>query len=330
MKRRDLLRLFTAAGLGAGLPAWAVTGKAGSKSSIGSFSLDGTRLRFYHPVIKKGFTTVLIADTHLFRDDERGIPFQPYSGRMAKAYNQTRHYLTGETTNPEKSLVASLELAATRNAELVTLLGDILSFPSEAAIEYVLERMRISGLPYLYTAGNHDWHYEGMAGSLFDLRADWIQKRLLPLYQQNDPLMQVKELHGVRIVVLDNSNYQVTEAQLAFLKQQLSYGQPLLLQVHIPLYAPGRSVGYGCGHPEWGAKTDRNYELERRERWPVNGHTATTLEFHRTVFNSPQVIGVLAGHIHRPSLDIINGIPQIVSEANAVGACLEIEFIPTA
>jgi hypothetical protein len=41
------------------------------------------------------------------------------------------------------------------------------------------------------------------------------------------------------------------------------------------------------------------------------------------------VLGVIAGHIHRPSLDIINGIPQVVSEANARGACLEIEFIPT-
>jgi hypothetical protein len=99
--------------------------------------------------------------------------------------------------------------------------------------------------------------------------------------------------------------------------------------VHIPLYAPGRSVGFGCGHPEWNAKSDKNFELERRERWPEAGHTATTMEFHRSVFNSPNVMGVIAGHIHRPSLDLINGIPQVVSEANARGACLEIEFIPT-
>ncbi|HEY8398936.1 MAG TPA: metallophosphoesterase [Flavihumibacter sp.] len=334
MKRRNALSLLGAAGLGAALPSWAnptpnSKNREGLLLKEGSFSLDGTRLRFYHPGIKKEFKTIAIADTHLFRDDERGRPYQQYSGRMAKAYNQTRHYLTGEATDPEKSLIAALNLAADKKAELVSLIGDIVSFPSEAAVDFVMEHMKKSGLRWVYTAGNHDWHYEGMEGSLADLRATWIQKRLRPLYQKDDPMMIVRELHGVRIVVLDNSNYQITEAQLDFFKNQLSYKQPVLLMVHIPLYAPGRSVGFGCGHPEWNAASDRNYELERRERWPASGHTAATMEFHRTVFSSPELIGVVAGHIHRPSLDIINGIPQVVSEANCVGACLEIEFHPT-
>lgn len=330
MKRRELFHLLGAAGLGATLPAWSTPAEPALESNPGSFSLDGTRLRFYHPGVKKTFKTVVIADTHLFRDDERGLAFQQYSGRMAKAYNQTKHYLTGEATDPEKSLITALNLAATQKAELVSLIGDIVSFPSEAAIDFVQSTLKQTGLPYVYTAGNHDWHYEGMAGSIVDLRSHWIQKRLLPLYQQQDPLMQVRELNGVRMVILDNSNYQINAAQLKFFQQQLSFGQPVLLMVHIPLYAPGRSVGYGCGHPDWNAKSDRSYELERRERWPEAGHSAATMDFHKAVFSSPQVMGVIAGHIHRPSLDIINGIPQVVTEANAVGACLEIEFLPQA
>ena len=329
MKRRDWLHLLGASTLGASLPGWAQPIAPLQSKRKGSFSLDGTRLRFYHPDIKQAFQTIVIADTHLFRDDERGIPYQSYSGRMAKAYNQTQHYLTGEATNPEKSLTATLNLAADKNAALVALIGDIVSFPSEAAIDFVLDKMKVAGLPYVYTAGNHDWHYEGMPGSLENLRSDWIQKRLLPLYQQEHPMMQVKELQGVRIVILDNSNYQITAEQLSFFKRQVQTGQPVLLMVHIPLYAPGRSVGFGCGHPEWNAKSDKNFELERRERWPEAGHTAATMEFHRTVFNAPNLMGVIAGHIHRPSLDLINGVPQVVSEANARGACLEIEFIPT-
>lgn len=329
MKRRDWLQLLGVSTLGASLPAWAQPPATMQSKSKGSFSLDGTRLRFYHPDIKQTFQTVVIADTHLFRDDERGIPYQSYSGRMAKAYNQTQHYLTGEATNPEKSLAAALNLAADKKAALVALIGDIVSFPSEAAVDFVLDKMKTAGLPYVYTAGNHDWHYEGMPGSLSSLRSEWIQKRLLPLYQQKNPLMQVTELQGVRIVILDNSNYQITTEQLQFFKQQLQYGQPVVLMVHIPLYAPGRSVGFGCGHPEWNAKSDKNFELERRERWPETGHTKATMDFHHTVFYAPNVLGVIAGHIHRPSLDIINGIPQVVSEANARGACLEVEFIPT-
>lgn len=329
MKRRDWLQLLGASTLGASLPGWAQLPATMQSKRKGSFSLDGTRLRFYHPGIKQAFQTIVIADTHLFRDDDRGIPYQSYSGRMAKAYNQTQHYLTGEATNPEKSLAAALNLAAEKKAALVALIGDIVSFPSEAAVDFVLDNMKTAGLRYVYTAGNHDWHYEGMPGSLSSLRSEWIQKRLLPLYQQQNPFMQVTELQGVRIVILDNSNYQITTEQLQFFKQQLQYGQPVVLMVHIPLYAPGRSVGFGCGHPEWNAKSDKNFELERRERWPETGHTKATMDFHHTVFNAPNVLGVIAGHIHRPSLDIINGIPQVVSEANARGACLEVEFIPT-
>jgi len=27
---------------------------------------------------------------------------------------------------------------------------------------------------------------------------------------------------------------------------------PLVLLVHIPLYAPGKSISFGCGNPNWG------------------------------------------------------------------------------
>ena len=115
--------------------------------------------------------------------------------------------------------------------------------------------------------------------------------------------------------------------QLAFFKSQTAFKQPMVLFMHIPLYAAGRSVGYGCGHPQWGAATDKNYEIERRERWPEAGHTATTFKFREEVFKCPHLMGILAGHIHKPTLDVIQGIPQIVTDANATGAYLKVELI---
>jgi len=116
---------------------------------------------------------------------------------------------------------------------------------------------------------------------------------------------------------------------LEFFRAEAKTGRPLVLLVHIPLYAPGRPVGFGCGHPEWGAKTDRNYEVERRPRWPESGHTPVTLAFHREVFATPNLVAIFAGHMHRPSLDVWNGVPQFVTDANATGAFLSVEFNPT-
>lgn len=79
-------------------------------------------------------------------------------------------------------------------------------------------------------------------GSLAELRANWIEKRLKPLYQGKNPLMAAHDVHGIRFVAIDNSNYEVLPDQLKFFHSQVSSGVPLVLLMHIPLYAPGRSA----------------------------------------------------------------------------------------
>lgn len=292
------------------------------------FSLDAERVRFTSSAFPQRVKCFMMADTHLFIDDERGEPYRRFSARMAKAYNQTKHFQTGAATHPNEAFVQGLALAKESGADLVALIGDIFSFPSEAAVEWTLARLAEAGLPFAYVAGNHDWHYEGMEGSLEELRQTWIERRLKPLYQGRHPLMSAVEVRGIRFLFLDNSHYEILPGQLEFFREQVRSGNPLALMVHIPLYAPGRSVGFGCGHPEWGAKSDRNFELERRPRWPEGGHTEATKQFHREVFAAPNLAGVFAGHIHRPSLDVVQGIPQFVMEANATGAFMTAEFIP--
>lgn len=294
----------------------------------GSLALDANRVRFFSPAIQTPTKVMIVADTHLFTDDKRGEPYQQFSGRMARAYNQTKHFQTGAPTNPSESFEASLQLARESKVDLVALVGDIFSFPSEAAIDWVVQQLADKAVPYLYVAGNHDWHYEGIEGSLAQLRATWIEKRLKPLYQGKNPLMAAYDVHGIRFVTIDNSNYEILPEQLEFFRGQISSGLPLVLLVHIPLYAPGRSIGFGCGHPEWGANSDRNYELERRPQWPQSGHSATTLAFHSEVFAAPNLLGIFAGHIHQQSADVINGIPQLVTDANATGAYMTADFLP--
>ena len=261
-------------------------------------------------------------------DDDRGTPFLNYSNRMAKAYNQTTHFKTREKTNPKKSFEEALEFAKELNADVITLVGDIFSFPSELAIEWVLSKLEAISIPYIYIAGNHDWHYEGMKGKLASLRDKWTEKRLMPLYQGNNPLMAAYDIKGIRFLAIDNSTYEINDEQLIFLSEQVASGLPLVLLVHIPMYAPGKKISFGCGNPFWGAITDRNSELERRPKWPENGHTKTTFEFYKKVFDSSNVMGIFAGHIHRNSIEIIKGKPQIVSDDNASGAYLDIDFMP--
>ena len=330
MKRRAFIKettIFTGLGLSAVSFSQAQIKKAEEPFEV-CVSMDQEKVSFYSDVIKEKIKIIHIADTHLYMDDDRGTPFLNYSGRMAKAYNQTTHFKTREKTNPKKSFEEALEFAKELNADVITLVGDIFSFPSELAIEWVLSKLEAIGIPYIYIAGNHDWHYEGMKGKLASLRDKWTEKRLMPFYQGNNPLMAAYDIKGIRFLAIDNSTYEINDDQLIFLSEQIASGLPLVLLVHIPMYAPGKKISFGCGNPFWGATTDRNSELERRPKWPENGHTKTTFEFYKKVFDSSNVMGIFAGHIHRNSIEIIKGKPQIVSDDNASGAYLDIDFMP--
>ena len=331
MKRRLFIKETTTVFTGVGLSAVSCNQSQINKSEK-SFevyvTMDGEKVSFHSEVIKEKIKIVHIVDTHLYMDDDRGLPFLNYSSRMAKAYNQTTHFKTRVKTNPNKAFEETLAFAKEVNADVITLIGDIFSFPSELAIEWVLSKLEDIDIPYIYVAGNHDWHYEGMKGKLDSLRDEWIEKRLMPLYQGNNPLMAAYDIKGIRFLAIDNSTYEISDEQLSFFSEQVTSGLPIVLLIHIPMYAPGKKISFGCGNPFWGAATDRNFELERRPKWPEDGHTKTTFEFYRKVFDSPNLMGIFAGHIHRNSIEIIKGKPQIVSDDNASGGYLNIDFVP--
>ncbi len=320
MNRRNFLSTTALTGVGLTFNSFGVNAANKKVKNIrGTFSTDKNRISIYTNVPITKTRIFHITDTHLSLDDERGVPFQKYSKRMAGAYKINTHFQTGEEQTTKESFEQTLNLAREQKADFLALTGDTFSFPSEAAIDWVFQKLTDTGIPFAYVAGNHDWHYEGMPGSSEQLRETWANKRLHKLYQGNNALFANYDLNGIRFVCIDNSTYEILPEQLEFFKSQVKSDIPIVLLMHIPLYMEGRSVGFGCAHPEWGAKSDNNFEIERREKWRASGHTKVTMDFYDEVFNANNLLTILTGHTHRPSLDIKNGIPQIVSGANAMG-----------
>jgi predicted phosphodiesterase len=248
------------------------------------------------PGLQKNTTILQVSDSHISCDNESDAPYTQYSERMNKAYRQIKHYKSGELTTTTENFKEIIQRGIQEKVDLVALTGDIVNYPSATAINFVTSVMKSSGLPYMYTAGNHDWHYEGMKGSADALRKEWCEKTLKPLYKGNY-LYSSQILNGVNIVMLDNSTYQVNEEQLNFFLEQKKRPEPMVLMVHIPLYMP--SMPICCGHPEWGAAVDKNYVIERRERWPEKGNSPSTVAFVKQVMNAKNIIGVFSGHWHQ-------------------------------
>lgn len=292
------------------------------------FSYNAPSINIYSAAVEDTTRLFVISDTHLWVSDKREEPYRENSKRMAAAYNRTTHFQTGQPTNPEEAFRATVALAKARKADAITLLGDMVSYPSERGVEIVQEMMNSTGIEWYYTCGNHDWHYEGMEGDRLTLRNKWREERLLPLFGGKNPNGYVVDINGIQLLILDTSTYDVLPEQLALTEQVIASGKPFILLMHIPLYAPGRRVAYGIGHPDWGKDSDSGYKIERREQWPAEGHSQTDYDFYKAITSAPNLLASISGHVHTNGVDIIGGKPHFTVEANARGAYYEVVIMP--
>ena len=242
------------------------------------------QVRLTVPGLKEELRVFIVGDTHLTLHDERDNAYAAYYARMAQY--------------PAKQGVFARTLARAKaeKADLVALVGDIVSFPTLANVEYVMKELEASGLNWIYTAGNHDWHFEGCLGSDLELRAEWTQRRLTPLYRGRNPLMASTVVKGVRFVTIDDSCYHITRAQLDFWESEAGKGDPTVLLMHVPLWVEGFGL-FTCGNPQWGANADPYWEIERRMRW-AERQSPESFALRESVLATPNLVAVFTGHIH--------------------------------
>ena len=306
--------------IGASLAFAAVAGcsapRCGGERKCGTgrpFSFDShCTLRMPMPGLKEPVNFFVIGDTHFGFHDARDDAYADNYKRMAK------------WPAPKDALAKALDRAKKAQADVVVLVGDIISFPTLANLDHLRGELDRAGVPWLYVAGNHDWHFEGDSGSDLEQRARWTERRLKPLYQGGNPIMYSRMVKGVRMVMIDNSAYHVLPEQLAFWKQEAAKGDPIALFMHIPLWVEGWSVTT-CGNPKWGAATDPYWEIERRERW-AERLMPSTYEFREAVFNTPNLVGVFTGHIHSLLVGQAGQALLFSVPTNRTGACMEVRL----
>lgn len=303
----------------------ACSAKEEKEKTVESITVQNGEVYYYLNELESPFNVIFISDTHFTIEDERGKDFHDYSKRMGGQAVEPENYGTGNGC--DAGLSASLNKAKAASARLVILGGDIINFPSLASVEHIRAMMDTCGMAWVYTAGNHDWHYEGEPGDSYSQREKWTATNLAPLYQGENPMYSSRVINGINFVTIDNSIIEITDKQLGFFEEQIKKGLPVVLAVHVPLYLQGHNIDYCCGSPVWNADHDIYYEIERREPWPEEGTSATTYKFRDLAINHPAVIGIFAGHTHEEGIDYINDRIQYVSDANLKGKDILIHFV---
>lgn len=277
--------------------------------------------------------------------DERNAAGRPVAG----SYHEIQSGPASGQVRPYNVFEAQLQMAKADGADLLVHTGNLINFPSFRGIYYVWDALENSGIPYLYTSGNHDWCWQDMIGTkpVNDLRQQYcweLSGECATLFsrtsassvlstEQYDPKGWSELVGCVRFIGIDNSTQTVTSEQLEFVEAQLAaaagVAEPVVIVLHIPLYTPElRALLDRAGVPA-------NIDWDSVEADgalcgdPQHPH-ASTSRFIDVVCSSPHVVAVLSGHLQRFHSTPIgeHGCVQYITGAGYAGAHRWVDIVP--
>ncbi|NKB69976.1 MAG: hypothetical protein GKR89_23120 [Candidatus Latescibacteria bacterium] len=267
-----------------------------------------------------------ITDSHFAEWDQRDSEEAQADGERVLEIFQSR---TPEGALPRQVFSQALARSNALGVDATVLTGDIIHFPAWAGIEALEAEIGILQAPYLYTLGNHDWHFAHQPWGPVT-RADHY-RRFTGLTDPG-PAAQARRLGDVLLVALDNSTYQLGEAQVDFLRQQLDTGMACLLFIHIPVDIPTLRPDI---MERWKAPiamgAEDGWDEESRKKWLTDGVEPATRAFMELIQSerAAKLAGIFCGHVHFVHADAFApGRFQYVTKPGFEGGYRQIRLQP--
>ena len=275
--------------------------------------------------LEQGTTLMHLTDCHFVEWDER----DPEARESAEQYQLRFQELTPGKVLARQRFRETLELTPQLGVEGLVLTGDIIHLPTLASLDALEQEIDALNMPHLYALGNHDWYFPYL---------EWNEATRASFYPRfhrlmdNDPACQVRELNGLLLVGLDNSNYQVSPAQVEVLRAQLQTGRPCLLFMHMPLWIPSLIPDV---MERWEAPivmaAQEGWTEETRARWQVRDNDPATQACYEllTEGEADNLAGIFCGHVHFAHADAFReGRFQYVTREGFAGGYRVIRIEP--
>jgi hypothetical protein len=231
----------------------------------------------------KEFSFIQWSDVHLSECDSRDKDIVKKMANRARTFG-------GDPLEVAREMVLEFN---DLKLELIAVTGDFLDAPTQANIEIGAKLLDSLDVPASIALGNHEW---GTPSKPWN--RDYWCPRLRKLTEQ--PLdWHVQQIHGVNLLFVDDSNYQITPKQLRKTQELLEDGKSCILFLHIPVVIDSlvpQTVRV------WGAPILLGAErisADKRKQWRMGDKIEpSTLEFCKLVKSHPQIKAIFAGHLH--------------------------------
>ena len=197
--------------------------------------------------------------------------------------------------------------------------GDFIDFVSVANLEAIQNFTEENDC--FVAAGNHE--FSQYVGEAYEDAA--YRNQSLAQVQAaftNDIRMSSRVIDGLNFVALDNGYYKFEAEQLAFLKEQVALGLPIVLMIHTPLYDPDfyedamarfHDSAYLCGVPD---ELLANYTPNHRDYQAADSITKETVDY---IAAEPLIKAILTGHMHYDYESVFaDRIPQICTNCTTL------------
>jgi hypothetical protein len=176
-----------------------------STASVEIYAETNVRVAAATRTSRRSLRVFHLSDSHVtletgsYKAEREGLGLGP-DDAIADAYTAAKGF------DAPGLFEAQVAAAVSAGAECLIHTGDFLNVPDPETIAWVTEVLENSGLPYMFTSGNHDWCFEGLGGDRRSMsseegrqavRAEWRERRLLGLFEEGaDPGMWSREFGG--------------------------------------------------------------------------------------------------------------------------------------
>lgn len=249
------------------------------------------RMRFSTVTIHAGadapFRFLHISDTHLTLCDER-------DDAKKQALAKSRY----ESFPFSLRMLDDAQAKANELGCFIVHTGDIIDFISEKNLERVKQFTEDNDV--FATAGNHEFYRYIFGESDTPAQREANLAKVQSAFG-NDIRFAARQVNGVNIVAIDNGFYHIDQWQLNRLKEEMAKGMPILLCLHVPLYAPDiyDHTAEVFGRPLWMMSVPEALMGEFNEdEYRQQKEDAVTHEAYELITNSDCIKAIFAGHMH--------------------------------
>lgn len=176
--------------------------------------------------------------------------------------------------------------------------GDFIDFITPENLKVAKKFADETGM--LMVMGNHELLYCTNNDFITDeCLADYKNNEftidMLGDFFNNDLRFFAKEINGVMLVGIDNSNSQIRQSAYEALKEVVAIGKPIILFMHIPLSTPSFNERFG---DYLIALPDEILNSFSPAKVTEMKPTPTTVEARDYIISQPLIKAVVAGHMH--------------------------------